>query len=110
MIGKESVPGPILSLGKVKEVLERRKKKGELTYEQQLAEEHANKFGTASISASDKIVKELLELGMSEAAAVKMVDIMPKNAMTARQVLMHENKAFSNEEVAKVLSIVKGGA
>jgi DNA-directed RNA polymerase subunit F len=109
MIGKGSEPGPVLSLGKVKELLEQRKKKGELTYEQQLAEEHAKKFASGSDSAADKMVKAFLELGMSEAAAVKLADILPKNAMTAKQILMHENKTFSEEEISKILSIIKGG-
>ncbi len=110
MIGKEGTPGPALTLSKVKDVIEQRKKKGELTYEQQLAEEHAKKFATISDSAADKMTKDLMDLGMSEAAAVKLIDIMPKSPMTVKQILMNENKTFSEDEITKIVSIIKAGA
>lgn len=110
MIGKNVDSEELTSLSEVKEVLEQRKKDGELTYEQQLAYEHAKKFASGERSKEEKFKKALVEAGASPKSAIKIMDIMPKNAMTIRQILMHENRAFTDEEVNKMLATVKENA
>ena len=107
MIGKEVKGEEQVSLSKVKEILEERKKGKELTYEQQLAYEHAKKFSTIEGAKEQKLVKALLAAGISEAAAMKVTDIMPKNVFTLRQMLMKENRTFTDEEVNKILALIK---
>jgi DNA-directed RNA polymerase subunit F len=95
----------IVSIDEVIRVLE--ENKGELTYEQQLALQHAKKLG-ATKAKSDKIKKELESTGLlSEKSVVKMLEIMPKNQMTLRQILAQERKTFSDEDVTKLLAITK---
>jgi DNA-directed RNA polymerase subunit F len=89
----------------VLEILE--KEKAEHTYEQQLAYDHAKKFAISEAKAK-KIKKALDELGiLNSESETTIIDIMPKNLMTLRQILAHERKSFSDEEVNKILSIVK---
>lgn len=107
MIGKESEAESMASLPEVLDILEERKKGKELTYEQQLAYDHAKKFAGLDKSKADKIKKSLQELGMGEKTAIRLIDVMPKSPMTVKQILAHENKVFNDEEIAKILALLK---
>jgi DNA-directed RNA polymerase subunit F len=81
--------------------------KSELTYEQQLAFQHAQKFAVTDARAK-KIRKALEEFGnLSERSIIKIIEIMPKNNMTLRQILASERKSFPDEEVNKILALTK---
>jgi len=81
--------------------------KSELTYEQQLALQHAKKFEMGDAKAK-KVEKALKEMGiLSERSIVKIKEIMPKNRETLRQILSSERKSFSDEELAKILALTK---
>jgi DNA-directed RNA polymerase subunit F len=55
-----------------------------------------------------RIRKALEEFGnVSERSMVKIIEIMPKNNMTLRQILASERKSFSDEEVNKILALTK---
>ena len=105
MIGKESKHNGHVSLNQVLEILEGRKKEKELTYEQQIALEHATKFATAK-AGEQKARKGLEELGLlSNRTVLSILSIMPKNEMLLKQILANEKKTFSDDEVKKILSI-----
>ncbi len=110
MIGKKTESEEMVSLQDAKEVLEARKKEGELRYEQQLAYDHAAKFAKAEKGAPEKLKKALKEFELSEKALVKVVEIGPKNMMTLKQMLMHENRTFSDEEFSKIMAAIKASA
>lgn len=107
MIGKESESESMVSLGEVKRILEDKKKDKELTYEQQLAYDHAKKFSGLEKGKEEKLRKALVELGASDKTAVRIMDVLPKSALTLRQILAHENKTFSDEDIGKMLAAVK---
>ncbi len=109
MIGKGIEAEEDVSLNEVKSIIEERKKGKELTYEQQLAYDHAKKFTTGE-KKDDKLKKALSELGLGAKTIVKIIDIMPKNALTLKQILVHENKTFDDAEVAKILASIKENA
>jgi DNA-directed RNA polymerase subunit F len=95
----------IVSIDEVIKVLE--DNKSELTYEQQLALQHAKKFGTPK-AKNDKLKKELDATGLlSEKSVIKIMEIMPKNMMTLRQIIAQERKTFSDEDVKKLLELIK---
>ncbi len=110
MIGKGVEGEQLASLNEVLETLEERKKSRELTYEQQLAYDHVKKFATGTKTKEEKLKKVLKETGMSDKAMVKILDIMPKNIMTLKQILAHENRTFDDAELAKILASVKENA
>ena len=96
----------VVSIEEVVEILEGQKD-SELTYEQQLALQHSKKF-LPTKAKSDKARKELEATGLlSEKGVIKVLEIMPKNQMTLRQILMQERKNFSDEEVNILLAITK---
>jgi DNA-directed RNA polymerase subunit F len=103
MIGKEqSEPEPV-SVVEALEILEERKKEGELGYEQQLAYEHAKKFAKLSKEKAEKLEKELIELGLGKRLAKKIIDIMPMNDLQLKQVLIFEKRSFDDSVIASII-------
>lgn len=106
MIGKD-VKGPNqVPLYEVIAIIEERKKHGELGYEQTIALEHAEKF-SADKAKYEKAKKELEEIGLSAALAMKVLDIMPKNAFVIKHLIGKESESLGDEDVNKILAIVK---
>ena len=106
MIGKESKNTGRVSLSEALEILEARKKERELTYEQQIALEHASKFA-ASKGSEQKIKKALEELGtLSQQTVLAILNTMPKSEMLLKQILAGEKKAFTDAEIKKIAAIV----
>jgi DNA-directed RNA polymerase subunit F len=96
----------IVSIEDVIEILES-KEGTDPTYEQQLALQHAKKLSVTK-SKADKIKKELEGTGvLSERSIIKILEIMPKNQMTLRQILAQDRKTYSDEEVGKIFEITK---
>jgi DNA-directed RNA polymerase subunit F len=107
MIGKSQSDKKPVSSAEALEVLESRKEEGELGYEQKLAYEHIKKFSAISAEEARKMAKELMEYGVGEATAIKIVDIMPIDAIQLKHILAREKKTFEEDEVAKMMEVVK---
>jgi len=107
MIGKSQSDKKPVSSAEALEVLESRKEEGELGYEQKLAYEHIKKFSAISAEEARKMAKELMEYGVEEATAIKIVDIMPIDAIQLKHILAKEKKTFEEDEVAKMMEVVK---
>ena len=97
----------LVSIDEVIKILEESKGSTDLTYEQQLALQHAKKSGVPK-AKSEKIAKTLKEMGiLEERSIIKILEIMPKNVMTLRQILMQERRAYTDEEINKILALTK---
>lgn len=107
MIGKDKSDTRIATLAEVLEILEDRKKIGDVGYEQQITEDYAKKFSKLSVSDSKKMMKELAELGIHEKTASKVVEIMPNDVVQLKQVLLIEKKPVEEETVNKIFEVVK---
>ena len=98
----------MVSLSEVKEMLSARQEEGELTAEQKLSLEHAQKFARADAKKAKKLIKELLELGfVSEVNAVKIADLMPSTADDVRLIFSKERASVEKKDIEKVLSVVE---
>ncbi len=107
MIGKnQSDKSPVAS-AEALEVLEERKKDGELGYEQKLAYDHIKKYSGVSAGDAKKMIKELMVYGVGEGTAVKIVDIMPIEVLQLKHILAKEKKTFEEDEVSKMMEVVK---
>ena len=107
MIGEGIENRKPVPLGQVSEILEKAKV-AEPTYEQQVASEHAKKFGQKA-STEAKMLESIRELKIvSEMTAVKVAELAPKNLMMLKQILMHEKKTFTEDDYGKLLAITKG--
>ena len=107
MIGKEQKSSRELPLPNVLEMLEERKKGGELGYEQQLAYEHAKKFASISAKNAEKMEEELLALDISRKLSVKIIDIMPLNMDQLKQTVIMERKPIPEEMLKSMMEVVE---
>jgi DNA-directed RNA polymerase subunit F len=109
MAGKKKYGGKLVSVPEVLDILEDRKKEGELGYEQTLAYEYAGRFSKLKGSDAKRMKKELEELGLDERLALKFIEIMPDDASLAKLILaMDKNRQPAEDEtVNKILAVVK---
>ncbi len=107
MIGKGQEQKRPVTSAEALEVLEDRKKEGELGYEQKLAYEHMGKFNKLSAGEARKMMKELEEYGVGEAVAIKICDIMPIDVAQLKQILVKTKKSFEEDEIGKIMGVVQ---
>ncbi len=107
MIGKDDVQSRPVAIAETLEILEGRKKGGELGYEQQLAYDHAKKYASLSSEKAKKLAEELADFGLGEKTIVKIVDILPITEAQLKNVLLIEKKPVEDETVKKILEILK---
>jgi DNA-directed RNA polymerase subunit F len=106
MIGKEVKESKPVSITEVAKILEDNSG-ATPTYEQQVALEHAKKVSEGK--SPEKIRKALEALNlMSEPSVIKVLEVWPKNMATLRQVLVREKRTYSDEDLNKVLELIKG--
>jgi len=95
-----------VSLSEALSLLEKRKKDGELGYEQQNTLDYLQEFAVLSEKDSNALARELCELGLTEEQAISIVNIMPKKEDEVRAVLAG-GKTASPELVKNILKTVK---
>ena len=89
------------------ELLEERKKEGELGYEQQNALGHLQSFTALSAKDSRALHKELVEAGLTEKQAMLVCNLTPKREDGLKTVLTADKSEVTDEKVKEVLKIVK---
>ncbi|MGB9703314.1 MAG: RNA polymerase Rpb4 family protein [Candidatus Micrarchaeia archaeon] len=110
MIGKSILNKKIVLIQEALEILENRKKESELGYEQELAYEHAKKFSKLTKEKAEKLITQLGEIKkLSDEAKIKIVEILPKNEDTIRQILANEVYTLNEEEIKKIMEIINEG-
>lgn len=107
MIGKNQSEKKPVSSAEAMEILEGRKKESDLGYEQKLAYEHIKKFSSIGADEAAKMAKELMQYGVGEATAIKIIDIMPIEVLQLKHILAREKKTFEEDEVSKMMEVVK---
>jgi DNA-directed RNA polymerase subunit F len=107
MIGKTPSEKATVTMSEASEVLEERKKEGELGYEQKLALEHVKKFSKLSSSEAKKLKKEIMDMGIGEAAATKVADIVPTDIIQLKQTLIIERKTVDEGTVQNIMKAVE---
>ncbi len=108
MIGKEQVAKRLASLPEALEILEKRKRGGELGYEQQLAYDYAKKFAKLDSGKASKLRKELEALELSEKTTASVLDIMPIDIMQLKQILATDKKILGEGVPEKIMGIIEG--
>lgn len=103
--------GRTATLAEVREWLEEQQRvRGELSYEQKLALEHAKVFGTRlSAARSRELVERLRELGerVTEVHAAKIADLLPTHADDVRVIFAKERYTLEKDEIDKILEAVQ---
>ena len=110
MIEKEIIESKEIPIFHVWELLNERKKSGDLNYEQELAFKYAQKFKKIPGSKVEKLLKELdsfTELSLS--LKIKLIDILPEDSVTLK-LLIPKGNALSDSQLEEVLKIIKEAA
>ena len=107
MIGKNLMEERNLTLSEVRSILDKRKKAGELSYEQKLTLEYAKDFGRMSVTNTRKAVEEIKNiLDVDEATAVMIVNVMPQDKEDLRIVFEKKRYELKDSDVKKVLDVI----
>ncbi|HIJ98842.1 TPA: DNA-directed RNA polymerase subunit F [archaeon] len=107
MIGKKIVNSDPISLTEAKELIEQRKKEGELSYEQNLTLEYTKKFSKLSSDDARALINELLQVkNIARRHAVEIVDLFPKNLDELRLIFAKEHLTFVDEDLQSILGVL----
>ncbi|HEV8361708.1 MAG TPA: RNA polymerase Rpb4 family protein [Candidatus Thermoplasmatota archaeon] len=109
---QESVTeGRLLTLSEVRELLEEAERtRGELSYEQKLALDHARSFALKLSGAKAReLVERLRKVSdkVSEQHAVKMADLLPTHPDDVRVIFAKERFQLEKDEMDKILETVQ---
>ena len=96
-----------VSLVTVKKILSERKKDGELTFEQKVSLDYAKEFGKGKESAVEKAIKEITEMGVDDATAVKIVNVLPETELEVRLIFEKLRFDLKEDSIKKILEISK---
>jgi DNA-directed RNA polymerase subunit F len=97
-----------VSMTEAKEVLSSREKRKELNYEQKLALEHLNKFTKLKPEEAKKLSEALSSvLRMSQETLVQILNFLPKNPDELRMIFSREKFSLKEDEINKILEIIK---
>lgn len=101
----EAKPVP---MGVAKEIMVKKERKEEISYEQKLAIEHLKKFTKLSKDKALKLIEEISNVvKLSDEILVQIVDILPQTKDELRTILATEKFSLRDEEIEKILEIIK---
>ena len=103
MIGKEVLGKRPLTVPEVGELLS--SVQGEETYEQKVTREYVQKVAKSDAKTAREKVKALVEAGLPEELAIKIVNIWPKDK-TDVHVLLAKEEGVSADLYDKILEIL----
>ena len=98
----------LVTLPEVRHLLEKeRDERGELTYEQKLAFEHADNFTDMKVTKARKLFKELQEIErISPEHAAKIVELAPRFRDDVEVVFAKDRFELDDSDIDKVLELV----
>ena len=97
-----------VSMPEAKDVMVKKEKQKELNYEQKVALEHLKKFTKLKSAEAKKMIDELSNLlRMSPETVMQIVNIMPKDPDEVRLVFAREKFSLKDEEIKKIIEVVK---
>lgn len=105
MIGKKVMETNPVTVTEVKTMLNGASESYDLTYEQNLALDHATKFSKIEVESANKLVEELQEI-VKKTQATKIADMMPVDMADMRLLFAKERGSHKKEELEQVLEIV----
>jgi DNA-directed RNA polymerase subunit F len=97
-----------VSLYEVKNILRKiEKERKEITYEQRIALEHANKFSVLKSQKVKDLIKDLMNLEFIEEAHVyKILDLLPVTNEDIKTIFAKERINLDDDKINKILKII----
>ncbi len=97
-----------VSMAEAKEIMLKREKEGDLSYEQKLALSHLKKFTKLKKSDTEKLKQEISSvIHMSPERLIQIVNVLPTNADEVRMIFAGERFSIKEDEINKIIEIVK---
>ena len=107
MIGKKIIEASNVTVSDVKNILTKRKKEGELSYEQKLSYDYSAEFGRLAVTRARELVDGLMKMeGMDDWTAVQIADNLPTDKDDLTVILEKRRKTLSDADVKKTLDLV----
>ncbi|MFC2175301.1 RNA polymerase Rpb4 family protein [archaeon] len=107
MIGKEMVEEKDITVSDVKNILSKRKKEGELSYEQKLSYDYSAEFGRLSVTRARELVDGLMKIeNLDGITSVQIADNLPADKDDLMVILEKRRKSLTDAEVKKALDLV----
>jgi len=108
MIGKGANTIRPATLAEVEKILDKRQGVGggEFGFEQQTSLEYAKRFSHLKHSEAKEMLDELEKLEVKTEAAVKIVDLLPKNKSQLMLVLQKDKVELSEKNMAKLEELI----
>ena len=104
----EIVTEKVITNAEALEILEKRSKEGEMTYEQKKALDILRKFSKIDVKKAKELFEELKSIEkLKDRDIVKIINLLPEDKDDLRVVLHKDYSIFSEEEINKILEIVK---
>jgi DNA-directed RNA polymerase subunit F len=104
-IGKQVISEKPISISEVKRILEERKERGELTYEQKVTLEYAQEFGKTGPRKLKDALEALKDIGIDDKIAVRIADVRPKTKEELKLIFEKSRLGLKDEQVKKILDI-----
>jgi DNA-directed RNA polymerase subunit F len=97
-----------VTLAEVKELLDAAAEQRELSPDQKLAQDHAQKMAKLPADKARELQGELAKLGfISEALCAKIADILPSHADEVRVLFSKERMVLEKKNIEQILSTVQ---
>ena len=97
-----------LTISEVKNILKKiEKERNEISYEQRIALDHANKFAELPTQKIKGLIKELMELDYIEESHVyKLVDLLPDTNDDIKTIFAKERINLNDDKINDILNII----
>ena len=97
-----------LTISEVKNILKKiEKDRNEISYEQRIALDHANKFAKLPTQKIKELIKELMKLDYIEESHVyKLIDLLPNTNEDIKTIFAKERINLNDEKINKILNII----
>jgi len=97
-----------VTLAEVKQILTKESKERELSPEQKLALENAQRFANIDIDSVKKLRKDLEALGfLNEQHIVKIIDLLPQTPDDVRLIFTKERTSLDRKQVEQIIETVQ---
>ncbi len=97
----------LVTISEVLDLLNDEKEERELSYEQRMAQSHAETFAKLPVKKEKKLIKELVKFERIDLAhAIKIADILPDHPDDLRAIFAKDRFDLEPEEIEQVLEII----
>ncbi|MEM0201049.1 MAG: RNA polymerase Rpb4 family protein [Candidatus Micrarchaeaceae archaeon] len=107
MANKNTRESKAITTAEALEILEKRKKDGDMGYEQQVSYDHIKKFSKLENSKATKLIKQLKEFGISDKTSIQIVDVFPIDELQLKQILSNEKTMPDEETIKKIFILIE---